>query len=91
MSFNPWEGNFFNDPYPVLKQLRETESVHWSEVFQGWIVTSYDLVKQCCLSPSLSSKKLDFLFNRLSDEMRELMKPVIDNLKVERIIKSTQY
>ena len=71
----------FNNPYPVLKQLQQTESVHWSEVFQGWIVTSYDLVKQCCVSPDLSSKKLDFLFNRLSDEMKLLMKPVIDNLK----------
>ena len=81
MSFNPWEGDYFNNPYPILKQLQQSESVHWSEVFQGWIVTSYDLVKQCCVSPDLSSKKLDFLFNRLSDEMKFLMKPVIDNLK----------
>ena len=81
MSFNPWEGNYFEDPYRVLNALREEEAVHWSEAFQGWIVTSYEHVKFCTLSPALSSKKLDFLFSRLSPEMRAFMKPVIDNLE----------
>src|SRR4051812_5735688 len=29
------------DPYPLLAQLREQESVHWNAAYQLWVVTSY--------------------------------------------------
>jgi len=33
---------FMEDPYPVLRQLREHEPVHWSDSIGGWILTRYD-------------------------------------------------
>src|SRR5690349_18737757 len=33
---------FARDPYPVLRRLRETDPVHWSEGIGGWLVTRYD-------------------------------------------------
>ncbi|MBS1852460.1 MAG: cytochrome P450 [Acidobacteria bacterium] len=33
---------FLYDPYPVLRQLREQDPVHWSDSIGGWILTRYD-------------------------------------------------
>ncbi len=33
---------FLADPYPVLRQLRENDPVHWSDSIGGWVVTRYD-------------------------------------------------
>ena len=35
-------GEFLDDPYPLLRQLRKEEPVYWSESIGGWIVTRYD-------------------------------------------------
>lgn len=33
---------FLDDPYPLLRQLRSTDPVYWSESIGGWILTRYD-------------------------------------------------
>jgi cytochrome P450 len=33
---------FLEDPYPLLRQLREEDPVHWSDSIGGWILTRYD-------------------------------------------------
>ena len=33
---------FLDDPYPLLRQLRQEEPVFWSESIGGWILTRYD-------------------------------------------------
>ncbi len=33
---------FMEDPYPLLRQLREEDPVHWSDSIGGWILTRYD-------------------------------------------------
>jgi cytochrome P450 len=33
---------FLADPYPVLRQLRENDPVHWSDSIGGWVLTRYD-------------------------------------------------
>jgi pimeloyl-[acyl-carrier protein] synthase len=33
---------FMYDPYPLLRQLREQDPVHWSDSIGGWIATRYD-------------------------------------------------
>ncbi len=33
---------FLEDPYPLLRQLREEAPVHWSDSIGGWILTRYD-------------------------------------------------
>ncbi len=34
--------DFMEDPYPILRQLREEDPVHWSDSIGGWILTRYD-------------------------------------------------
>lgn len=33
---------FMEDPYPILRQLREEDPVHWSDSIGGWVLTRYD-------------------------------------------------
>jgi len=33
---------FLEDPYPILRQLREEDPVHWSDSIGAWILTRYD-------------------------------------------------
>src|ERR1035437_3857885 len=33
---------FMEDPYPILRQLRDEDPVHWSDSIGGWILTRYD-------------------------------------------------
>jgi len=33
---------FMEDPYPILRQLRQEDPVHWSDSIGGWILTRYD-------------------------------------------------
>jgi cytochrome P450 len=33
---------FLADPYPILRQLRQTDPVHWSDSIGGWVLTRYD-------------------------------------------------
>lgn len=33
---------FFRDPYPYYHRLRDEHPIHWSDVWNGWILTRYD-------------------------------------------------
>ncbi len=33
---------FMEDPYPILRRLREEDPVHWSDSIGGWVLTRYD-------------------------------------------------
>jgi pimeloyl-[acyl-carrier protein] synthase len=33
---------FMADPYPILRQLRQEDPVHWSDSIGGWVLTRYD-------------------------------------------------
>ncbi len=34
--------DFMENPYPLLRQLREEDPVHWSDSIGGWVLTRYD-------------------------------------------------
>jgi len=33
---------FLEDPYPLLRRLREEDPVHWSDSIGAWVLTRYD-------------------------------------------------
>jgi pimeloyl-[acyl-carrier protein] synthase len=41
VDFNPLLPAFIEDPHPFLRRLREEDPVHWSPVFQVWVLTRY--------------------------------------------------
>tara|TARA_B100000787_G_scaffold170267_2_gene165451 strand:+ start:4089 stop:5336 length:1248 start_codon:yes stop_codon:yes gene_type:complete len=40
-SFNPADPKILKDPYPIFKELRETDPVHWSNL-GFWVLTRFD-------------------------------------------------
>ena len=57
------------DPYPVLRQLREQDPVHWSPELEAWVVTKFELVQQCLRCPGLVN-------NRTAINMRAIHEPL---------------
>ena len=46
---------FYRNPHPVYRVLREETPVYWSGVLKQWLVTSYDLVEEVLLNPTVFS------------------------------------
>ena len=42
VQFNPLLPEVRANPYPLYRQLREEEPVHWSELMEAWVLTRYD-------------------------------------------------
>lgn len=40
-NFNPFRTSYLDDPYPILRRLREEEPVHWATDLDAWVVTRY--------------------------------------------------
>jgi pimeloyl-[acyl-carrier protein] synthase len=45
VAFNPFDAAHREDPYPLYREMREYEPVHWSEAQGFWLATSYDAVQ----------------------------------------------
>ena len=46
------------DPYALLRMLREHDPVHWSDRHQAWILTHFSDVEQALTDPRLSSDRV---------------------------------
>jgi cytochrome P450 len=65
--FNPFDGEYIRDPYPIYHRLRETEPVHKS-LMGVWILTRYDDVNRVLHDNSLfTAKRHKSLFTSLSN------------------------
>ncbi|SHN38343.1 cytochrome P450 [Cryptosporangium aurantiacum] len=46
------------DPYPLLRDLRDSDPVHWSEPHRAWLITRYDDVSAAFQNKALSSDRV---------------------------------
>lgn len=46
------------DPYPLFRQLREADPVHWSPSLRGWVLTRYADVRAALNDPRLSADRI---------------------------------
>lgn len=67
----------FSDPHPIYHFLRYAEPVHWSEVLNAWVLTSYEDVSAALKDRRLSNAlRREAGTARLSPELRERMAPI---------------
>ena len=73
---------FAADPFPVYRELQETDPVQWSESWNCWVVTRYDDVRTCLQDAKRFSNvgRITCLFHRHFDagQLAEL-KPIINH------------
>jgi len=81
VDFRPNAPEFLADPFPLYRQLRDEDPVHWSPRLKAWVLTRYDDVKRVCLDiAGMSSDRLRPFFatlpsaeaQRVADLMRYL-------------------
>lgn len=58
IDFRPDAPDFLRDPFPLYRQLREADPVHWSPRLKSWVLTRYDDVKAVLLDKEISSDRL---------------------------------
>jgi len=73
---------FAADPFPVYRELQDTDPVQWSDIWNCWVVTRYDDVRTCLQDAKRFSNvgRITGLFHRLFDpgQLAQL-KPLIDH------------
>ncbi len=66
-----------DDPYPVYKQLREADPVHWDETLRAWVLTRYDDVASAFNDRRFSSRRVALARDRFHDPE---LRPLFDTL-----------
>jgi cytochrome P450 len=55
VQLTPFNGTFLNDPYHVLKRLRDAEPIHRDNALSRWFVTGFDNVREVLRNKDLSN------------------------------------
>jgi cytochrome P450 len=57
VQYNPFVPEVHANPYPLYRQLREQDPVHWSPLLEAWILTRYDDVLEVLKHPRFSADR----------------------------------
>ena len=81
---------FMEDPYPILRRLREEDPVHWSDSMGAWVLTRYDDIVTTFKDPSHYSNegRLAKAVAYLPDETRAQFKTFEDHYRHKSLIHS---
>jgi len=75
---------FFEDPYPYYRALRETEPVFWSTDLNGWVITSYEHANAILRRHDVfsSAGRMAALLDTLPEAERAKFQPIYDHFAV---------
>lgn len=65
------------DPYPIYKQLRQSDPVYWDDSLPAWILTRYEDVALALKDPRFSSRRVAHARSRFPDPS---LAPLFDTL-----------
>lgn len=57
VQFNPFDSQVRENPYPLYRQLRTEDPVHWSELLEAWVLSRYDDVVGVLSHPRFSAER----------------------------------
>lgn len=69
---------FVDDPYPVYRELRETDPVHWSDEWGVWVLTTYEDTSAVLRDPHRFSSvgRFSALLDQLPPEVQPEVEPL---------------
>ena len=75
---------WYDDPYPIYRQLRADDPVHWSDTLGGWVLTRYDDVVATLRAPEHYSSHGRFqrALANLPEDARTRLRPLEDHFSV---------
>lgn len=68
------------DPYPLYRQLQDTEPAYFSEAWNGWMLTRYADAESAFKDRRLSANRVSGYAAKMPDAVKEKLKPLIDNI-----------
>ena len=68
------------DPYPLYRQLQETEPAYFSEAWNAWLLTRYADAESAFKDRRLSANRVSGYAAKMPDAVKEKLKPLINNL-----------
>ena len=74
--------DFYTDPYPTYRQLRERDPVHWSDAWNCWILTRYGDVVATMHDPRLSNSRMPSYVQALPGEVLEEVRPLVKHISL---------
>ncbi len=82
LDFNPADPAVRDDPFPVLKRLRDEDPVHWSPRLKAWVISRYEDVRRVAVGDELSPNRLTPFFESLPDPDRDRIKTLMRYLNL---------
>jgi len=70
LHYDPKDSETRADPFPLFRQLRESDPVHWSPALSGWVLTRYDDCRLALNDGRFSADRLSPFFEHLKAEER---------------------
>jgi cytochrome P450 len=69
---------FVDDPYPVYRELRETDPVYWSDAWGVWVLTTYEDTSAVLRDPERYSSvgRFNALLDQLPPEVQPDLQPL---------------
>lgn len=64
------------DPFGIYRRLRDDDPVHWSDGYNGWLLTRYDDIARCLKDPRFSAARAAKMFERLPPDLRAATVPL---------------
>jgi cytochrome P450 len=80
VDYDPTRPEVIADPYPMYRELRERDPVHWSDRLRGWVLTRYPDVRAMLHDKRMSSDRITPFLARLSAPLRDGLADVADVL-----------
>ena len=74
--------DFYADPYPTYRQLREQDPVHWSDAWNCWILTRYGDVVASMHDPRLSNSRMPVYVQALPGDVLEEVCPLVNHISL---------
>lgn len=81
VDYNPFLPEVIADPFPVFRELREHDPVHWSDHLGAWVLTRYDDVVFALKDARLSANRIGGFMERLPPERKAEVAALGESLK----------
>ncbi len=78
---------FYTNPYPIYHQFRSAAPVHWSEVWNCWVLTRYADVVAVLRDPHYfsSAGRITLFLNQLPEETRATLRPLDEHFSAQMV------
>lgn len=77
LTYNPFDPDVINDPYPVYAELREHAPAYWAEESNCWVLSRYDDINAALVDPTTYSSASGIFPTPPGVDLTEMFLPML--------------